>query len=239
MRRKRAHSVLLVALLALSVNIAEATDPGTAQSPQFTLTITDSFSPYESVTYELKVRGSTYIAVLTKELVGEFGELQGLALVSHEAYGEAVHAIDACLRDERPSAALTAPFDGGDVRLLVRYSDSEHEYSGWIGELEPSSPLWCAASRLVETYRAAGDPVVFRNLFFDPGEHGELTADSVPRSHIYIDGVDSGLDTPARHIRLLVGMHEIRFVNDALGIDRTYEITIEAGLTTRLAVELR
>ena len=243
MRRKRAHKALLFILVLLGATKADATDIDITDCPHFTAVITDSFSPYEAVRYELKVRGSTFIVVLTKELAGGFGELQGLALVSEEVYRDAVRVIESCLLEERSTAVQTTAVqtteDGFDLRILVRHDGSERQYVGQLASLEPSDPVWCAASQLMQTYRAVGDPVEFRNQFFDPGEYGELMVDSTPPARIYIDGVDSGFETPARQIRLLVGVHEIRFVNHSLGIDRTYDVTIEADLTTRLNIELR
>ena len=238
MRRKRAHNALLFAILLLAAARAGASDFDITDCPHFTLVLTDTFSPYESVRYELKVRGSTFIAVLTKELAGGFGELQGLALISEDVYRDTAESIEDCLLDER-SAPAGARDDGADLRLIVSQDGAEWDYTGRLGSLQPSSAVWCAAFQLIETYRAAGDPVVFRNQFFEPGEFGELMVDSTPSAHVYIDGVDSGYRTPARQIRLLVGVHEIRFVNRDSGIDRTYDVTIEAGLTTRLNVELR
>jgi len=206
--------------------------------PHFSLRVSQSFSPYEYVQFELKARGSAYIAVLTKRLVGGYDEFQGLGLVSEDQYWEAVRSIDGCGLDvveQRTEGESTSP----SSQFTVRFGDERLVYDAPSVSPEHGSAIWCAGSVLVDTYRGVGETVVFRNAFFETGEYGELMVDSVPAARIVIDGVDTRLTTPARAIRLTLGTHRVRFVNEGMGIDRSYEVTIEEGHTTRLDVELR
>lgn len=234
-RRKRALEFVLVGLILQIAPLAHASDD---LPPRFALRLSQPFSPYEYVQFELKAHGAAYIAVLTKRLVGGFDEFQGLGLVTEDQYWEAVRSIDGCGLDvvEQESRTETS---SPSSQFAIEFGDEHIVYNAPAASPDHGSAIWCAGSVLVDTYHSVGETVVFRNAFFEAGEYGELMVDSVPAARIVIDGVDTHLTTPARAIRLTLGTHQVRFINQSMGIDRSYEVTIEEGHTTRLDVELR
>ncbi len=219
------------------IDIASATDVN------LSLSVRTRFSPYSVVRYEYKSRGSTFIAVLTKQLVGGFGELQNLALVSDSAFQALVDRLDACGIDDIGTAVNigTGGFDVRSVVFDVEVAIDDYHRRLFVtdDELLPGTGQWCVVEALRQQYYAVGDPVAFENTFFEEGQFGELSADSTPGARVWVDGVDTGLNTPVHHFRLAPGVHRVRFVNAELGIDREYDATIMEGITTRLQVELR
>ena len=57
---------------------------------------------------------------------------------------------------------------------------------------------------------------------------GTLLLGSKPPCDIYIDGKDSGLQTPQRDIKLSAGKHKITLVNNEFGIKETFTVEIKA-----------
>ena len=56
---------------------------------------------------------------------------------------------------------------------------------------------------------------------------GTLLLGSKPPCDIYIDGKDSGLQTPQRDIKLSAGKHKITLVNNEYGIKETFSVEIK------------
>lgn len=236
-RRRRAPSAALAACFAL-LNVLASPSAGADELERtFTLEITDAFSPYDWVRYEIKRRGGTHMAVLSKRLSGGYGDLQDLGLLTDDGYRVAATAIDECNLERADPGILAG--NGAVYRLTVTDGRSERTYAVAETQMVPGHPVFCAARVILATYQSVAEPVPFRNMFFDVGEYGELMVDSEPAAQVYIDGHATGLFTPAQNIRLTLGQHDVRFVNQAMGIDRSYEVTIEDGHTTRLRVELR
>jgi hypothetical protein len=209
------------------------------------LTIRSRFSPYESVQYEVKRRDETLIATLTKQLAGGYGELPGLSLLPVSELDPLLESLEACgvdrLGRQLPETDVGEPSPAGadHYELEVRLNAYQRHEARQLGDGAIDAPFWCVAAALVDVYDRFGEPVHFRNDFFDPGEFGVLVAISVPAARLFVDERDLGLTTPIYGLRLLPGVHDVRFVNDRQGIDRTYDVTIVEGVTTRLAVELR
>jgi eukaryotic-like serine/threonine-protein kinase len=67
---------------------------------------------------------------------------------------------------------------------------------------------------------------------------GSLTVNCLPWCHVYLDGADTGLDSPAKGIRLSPGRHRLRVVNPPSKRERSLEVEIRAGQPTFQAVEL-
>jgi hypothetical protein len=62
---------------------------------------------------------------------------------------------------------------------------------------------------------------------------GTLLLGSKPPCDIYIDGKDTGLQTPQRDIKLSAGKHKITLVNNEFGIKETFAVDIKADATEK------
>ncbi|MCA9563936.1 MAG: hypothetical protein KC561_10630 [Myxococcales bacterium] len=214
-----------------------ANAPNVAE-PFIALSVESSRSPFESVRYEIKSRGRTYLVSLVKRLAGGFEEFQGLTLLSATDFQAIVNELAAC---EFPleNGSVGNPDDTEVYTLTVELGDFEVEASFTPDHLPLDSPWLCTSEVIRRAYLDRGEPVPFQNAFFADGEFGELMLDSIPSARVFVDGRDTGLFTPVSNLRTSLGSHVIRFVNEEQGIDREYEATVERGHTTRLRVELR
>ena len=62
---------------------------------------------------------------------------------------------------------------------------------------------------------------------------GELLISTLPWSRVFIDGVDSGRDTPVRSLRVPAGAHRIG-LRTPDGLTHDVEVDVEAGKVVRI-----
>jgi hypothetical protein len=58
---------------------------------------------------------------------------------------------------------------------------------------------------------------------------GALAVNCAPWCHIYVDGRDTGLTSPASGIQLKPGRHRLRVVNPPTGKEQTRSISVPSG----------
>ncbi|MFT6399076.1 MAG: serine/threonine protein kinase [Bradymonadia bacterium] len=77
---------------------------------------------------------------------------------------------------------------------------------------------------------AAAVAAVAEPAAVEPGPPGYINVQSAPPARIIIDGTDTGLDTPTNGIPLSSGVrHRVELVNEAVGLHRTYRISLDPG----------
>jgi len=69
------------------------------------------------------------------------------------------------------------------------------------------------------------------------GGYGTLGVNCVPWCHIYVDGIDTGRNSPFTGMRLSAGRHELKVVNPPSGRTREMDIDVEAGSTINKSIE--
>jgi hypothetical protein len=62
-----------------------------------------------------------------------------------------------------------------------------------------------------------------------PHGYGTLAVSCVPWCHIYVDGLDTGRNSPVSGMRLSAGRHELRVVNPPSGRTRDIDVDVESG----------
>ncbi|MGC4118598.1 MAG: hypothetical protein QM765_29380 [Myxococcales bacterium] len=65
---------------------------------------------------------------------------------------------------------------------------------------------------------------------------GLLNVNCNPWCHIYVDGADTGRDSPAAGIQLPAGKHKLRVVNPPTAVEQEREVEIVADQTTKMVV---
>jgi hypothetical protein len=65
---------------------------------------------------------------------------------------------------------------------------------------------------------------------------GMLDVNCVPWCHIYLDGTDTGLESPAPGIQLPAGRHRLRVVNPPTGLQRELEVDVAPGKSQRTVI---
>ena len=63
-------------------------------------------------------------------------------------------------------------------------------------------------------------------------KQGTLAVNCIPYCHIYVDGKDTGLTSPARSIKLPAGKHTVRVVNPPSHLERYKDVHIQPGKTS-------
>ena len=63
-------------------------------------------------------------------------------------------------------------------------------------------------------------------------KQGTLAVNCIPYCHIYVDGKDTGLTSPARSIKLPAGKHTLRVVNPPSHLERYKDVHVQPGKTS-------
>ena len=63
---------------------------------------------------------------------------------------------------------------------------------------------------------------------------GTLTVNCVPYCHVYLDGKDTGLDSPAVAMKVKAGPHKLKVINPPSGMERELNVLVPAGTEPRV-----
>ncbi len=189
---------------------------------------------WDRIRTTFKVDGGAATLSVVKHYVGGYGHRHRLVLLDQKEAAAVVDALRGCglaeLNDSRRRRGrdlYAVTWRGlGEGRVMA---DDPHGAAD--GRL---SVCLTILERAVDKHVGA---VPWRDIFFDKAQMGYLRVESTPAARVYLDGRDTGEDTPVAALPLRVGTHKIRFVSEEL--DRSYEVRILAGATTNLDVDLR
>ncbi len=70
-----------------------------------------------------------------------------------------------------------------------------------------------------------------------PRGYGTLAVNCLPWCHIYVDGIDTGRNSPVSGMRISAGRHELKVVNPPSGRTREMDIEVEVGGNTVKSLE--
>jgi eukaryotic-like serine/threonine-protein kinase len=97
-------------------------------------------------------------------------------------------------------------------------------------EQSPEAPPGLMVRAPSESHRRTGGkhliPVPIEK---PPRGYGTLTVSCVPWCHIYVDGLDTGRNSPVSGMKLSAGRHELRVVNPPSGRTRDIDVEVENG----------
>lgn len=196
-------------------------------------------SPFELIEDTVVLRGRTPTAIHAKDVVNQSEHQNRMALLTLDEYRALLDALEAqdilILRDYEPG-----PKRPDVPSWNVEYQRNGRRNSIRIhGLVQAPDPRYRAIVELVlGAVRPRTGEIPFRNVFFDPGEVGWLNLETRPAARAEIDGVDTRERTPLYAWELPRGAHTVRLLDEERGIDRSYDFTVEAGMTTILNVDL-
>ena len=103
-----------------------------------------------------------------------------------------------------------------------------------------TSPLATHTARAVPTFKhplrpAIAPPPADRATEAAPGS---LDVNCIPWCRVYLDGRDTGLESPALGIELAPGAHRLRVVNPPTGLQRELDVEITSGKPRREVIHL-
>lgn len=197
-------------------------------------------SPYYMIRYEITKRRPATTAVHRRNLPGLDEGLHALGLLTPDE-------SDALFAAVRKADALSLPDARGAAhRAGELVWDCEVHLDGKDHRFTVTEPMTQADRRYAALFRIVRDAAVrfagelpFRNVFFPAGQRGWVNIESVPAAKVYLDGLDTQLETPLYAYEVAAGSHEVRLVSGDGRFDRTYTVRIEAQGTTTLRVDLR
>ncbi len=221
---------------SLSLPDASGAEFDTAQwaDTQIIVSVRNPLSPFARSTWEWKIRGASAMLTWRHVNVDGFGDLRGLSLVSVEYFRSLLDSLDACLgRGEtvETSEAVTTPRDAAVTFTVVQ--GPRRVDRRWYPR---GSPVYdeCVVAVAAPSI-ASSSPMNWSNPFWIPGEYGWISTRADRRARVYIDGYDTGRDTPISGMPAEVGTHTLRW--ETQGAESREEIVqVEAGYTTTINV---
>lgn len=227
------HRLVCVLLLCLAPTAYAA--PGGAD--QVRLELSGSATPYAKVTYEVAPRRGAVIVGVRKAFAEGFGHRDEVGLLTAED-------LDALLAELDAMGAFALPPRTSKSRrarwtLTIRWGDKRRVLTIDDPGLADDLRYRALVDRVVMAVEAELDPILFRDPMLLPGEAGRLRLSARPPARVAINGLPVEGKTPMNDLRLPVGTHTITLTPVSGGDAHPYEVRIEAGKTTSLAVELR
>lgn len=224
-------------LTAASLVFAAGAPAAAAEGDAVRVTLTGPGTPYASVRYEIEERRGTVSASVTKVFAGDFGFEEKVGLLPSTDF-------EALLGELEALQAFTLPSTRGPARrarylIEVRRGSRSHRIEVHDPAQLPDGRYRALIDRVRSVTRTVAGRIPFRDAMLLPAEAGLLRIRSRPAARVTIDGLQYGETTPVEGLPLPAGRHTVRLTAVDEPLERTYEIRIEAGKTTRLAVDLR
>lgn len=202
-----------------------------------------SATPYSTIRYEIIDRGRVTTAVHRRGLPGYSESLHGMGLLTPEEAIKLWTEVRACDPASLPDAlsvlAGPQPHTGVTWSVDVRMGDLSRRFRVFDPVNQPNrrySRLFKLVRSMVEA-RAGKHP--FRNVFLEKRQRGWLNLVSVPAARVVIDGFDTGHETPLYGYEVERGKRKVTLRSLDGTYERTYEIRIESGTTTRVRADIR
>ena len=231
--------LLAIVLVTTAPLLASSARAGDDDYVRWSL-VTPAPSPYHTIRYEITKRRPATTAVHRRNLPGLDESLHGLGLLTPEesdaAFAE-VRAADALALVDAPAASPRPSTLTWECEVRLDGKESKFEVADPL--LQPDRRYARLFLAVREVVRARAGELPFRNVFFPADERGWVNIESVPTARVFVDGLDTQLDTPLYAYEISAGSHTIRLVDKDGAHDRTYTVRVEAQGTTTLRVDLR
>lgn len=209
--------------------------------------------PFQYVAYELSARGSAAVASHLRGMMGRRDAVIRTELVDRALLRRVLDRLDAIgvAQMEAPAVSpllvadqqgvLTAPPQsplpiyeitwrrGGAERTMLvvdPYGQDDGIYARFIDIVRD------------EVQRAVGS-IGYHGPDATGTAKGYLFIDSVPSADVWVDDEKLPERTPVLNWTLAPGVHRVRLHRADLGLDKTSNVRIEAGMTTSLELDLR
>ena len=225
----------LVPLLLALLPVAALAD----DADHVRLSLTGPAVPYASVVYELARERGAVVATVTKRFADGFGHRSEVGLLTDRDLTALLTELTAL-----GAYTLTPRIITGAQTPRTIYTLSIRR-AGRHRTLTVHDPEWSPETRhraLFDRIRAAAaahtDPIPFRDALLLPHEAGTLWVRSTPPATLALDGVPITGRTPT-DLRVAAGPHRLTLTPIGGGEPRDYDITIRAGKTTSLTLDLR
>ena len=205
------------------------------------LSVQEPFSPFDLIFYEWKTRGSSPMVTWARIHVANFGRDDELSLVTSEIFQQWVEQLDVCLNLENLSSENNEHSENLDenasritLEINVGYGANEIIFDPNNMSENENACVNLIRNNVLDMMQIPA----YQNPFWREGEFGQIRIGCSSIARIYVDNVDTGENTPLTNYRVSEGQHEIRWVNEATGEERTETITVRSGQTTSIQVDM-
>ena len=231
-KRRPLSGALWIILALVGLTPAQAALPDDGVS----LVIEGLDTPYAQITYELVRRHGTPMAVIRKAFPEPFGHQQALALLPEDEFQRALARIG---RAPIPTQRRPVAAPGLVYRLSHQHGGRAFEITLSDPDRDPH-PNTLAMARLIreEVERHAGQ-VMFLDGLILAEEAGRLRIDAHPKAQVILEDQTVLGTTPLDPVSLPVGRYMVVLKALEGGAEGRYSVTVEAGRTTSLDVELK
>ncbi len=231
--------MLLSLALAIAVGSTAESPPEHPLDDSFvSVRVVGGFSPYRAVSYEVLWRAKVAVAGHYRGLVNYDEAMHAMKLVPT---GEYTKLLDQLAKDgvfELKDAAQERP-EMGALRYEIEVRHGARHVLAKVTGPPPGSRYAHIIARVQAFVVARAGDLPFRNVFFEPGTYGFVNLTAVPVCRVWVDGRDTGLETPVYGYELPAGEHEVRLVAIEEGWERSHTLRVEPGMTTIVHFDLR
>ncbi|MCB9729295.1 MAG: hypothetical protein H6744_16070 [Deltaproteobacteria bacterium] len=233
---RRALAVSLLALAALVT--------GGAADDDYVRLVLDqpAPTPYSVVRYEVARRGRATMAVHRRQLPGYDEPLHGMGLMTHDeadAVWQLCRQTAALELTDAPAAPAARQEGAFTWRVELSLDGVEHHFEVGDARNQPDRRYARLTDGIIRAVTRRAGELPFRNVFVPSARLGWLDVVSIPAAHVFLDGADTGVETPVYGYEIEAGRHAIRLESLDGELTRAYDVRVEPGGTTHLHVDLR
>lgn len=234
---RRALAVFLLTLAALVTTGAAADD-------DYVRVVLEhpAPTPYSVLRYEVARRGRATMAVHRRQLPGYAEPLHGVGLMTREeadAVWQLCRATDAQRLPDAPLTPAMAAEGALSWRVEASIDGVEHVFRVGDPRNHPDRRYALLTDGVIRAVTQRAGELPFRNVFVPSARLGWLDVVSVPAARVFLDGTDTGLQTPLYGYEVEAGRHAVRLESLDGSLLRAYDVRVEPSGTTHLHVDLR
>ena len=209
--------------------------------------------PYQYVAYEVSARGGAAVASHLRGMMGRRDAVIRTELVDRSLLRKVLDRLDAigvAQMEPPPASPLLVADKQGVVVAPQQSALPIYELTWRRGGVErtmlvvdPYGQDDGIYARFIDIVRDEVQRAVGTIGYHGPDAlgtaKGYLFIDSVPSADVWIDDEKLPERTPVLNWTLAPGVHRVRLHRPDLGLDKTSNVRIEAGMTTSLELDLR
>lgn len=221
------------------------------QDLELALAISNEFSPFSLVKYELRQTAAGSTLTLARSYHGSFREDTGLSLLSPAQLASFRSKLGQC--GSLPTLAELARVSEDNKSKEGQENKKENEptyriqwrtdgavfgYTVSADVIRNEAISWCVVRMIQDEAAEHLDAIPFEMVFIAEGEVGYVDIVTRPPAKVWIDGFPvAGLSPLWRH-PVVAGVKRVRIEEASLGVEQAFELLVEPGGTTAIELDL-
>jgi hypothetical protein len=228
-----------------------AADEPWPEDLELALEISDEFSPFALVKYELRQTAAGSTLTLARSYHGSFREDTGLSLLSASQLASFRSKLGQCgslptlaelarvaedkkSKEDQENKKENEP----TYRIQWRTDGAVFGYTVSADVIRNEAISWCVVRVIQDEAAEHLDAIPFEMVFIAEGEVGYVDIVTRPPAKVWIDGFPvAGLSPLWRH-PVVAGVKRVRIEEASLGVEQAFELLVEPGGTTAIELDL-